>query len=93
MKKRYICKNCCYYIKENGDTEGYCCVEPLYTFVKETHTACKLYTSDMDDEDVDVEEEFIEEEEDDLIYMTKMSLLLHLFFSRLILYIFRSKGT
>ena len=66
MKKRYICKNCCYYIKENGDTEVYCCVEPLYTFVKETHTACKLYTSDMDDEDVDVEEEeFIEE--DDLI--------------------------
>ena len=65
MKKRYICKNCCYYIKENGDTEGYCCVEPLYTFVKETHTACKLYASDMDDEDVDVEEEFIEE--DDLI--------------------------
>lgn len=67
MKKRYICKNCCYYIKENGDTEGYCCVEPLYTFVKETHTACKLYTSDMDDEDVDVEEEEEFIEEDDLI--------------------------
>ena len=65
-KKIYLQKLLLLHKKKNGDTEGYCCVEPLYTFVKETHTACKLYTSDMDDEDVDVEEEeFIEE--DDLI--------------------------
>lgn len=70
MQEKHICKNCCYFIIENNDKNGYCCVEPLYTFVNGNHTACKLYTSDMDDDcdynDDDENEDIIDINEEDI---------------------------
>ena len=31
IDKGHICKNCCYYMNDDGDTMTYCCIEPLYT--------------------------------------------------------------
>ena len=50
MIKGNICKNCCYYIIDEGDTMAYCCIEPLYTEVKPNHPACESYTSDTEDD-------------------------------------------
>ena len=49
MIKGNICKNCCYYIIDEGDTMAYCCIEPLYTEVKPNEPACESYTSDVED--------------------------------------------
>ena len=50
IDKGHICKNCCYYINDDGDTMAYCCIEPLYTEVKPNHPACESYTSDTEDD-------------------------------------------
>ena len=50
IDKGHICKNCCYYINDDGATMAYCCIEPLYTEVKPNHPACELYTSDTEDD-------------------------------------------
>ena len=50
MIKGNICKNCCYYIIDEGDTMAYCCIEPLYTEVKPNQPACESYTSDTEDD-------------------------------------------
>ena len=39
MIKGNICKNCGYYIIDEGDTMAYCCIEPLYTEVKQNQQA------------------------------------------------------
>lgn len=49
----HVCKNCCYYINEEGSTMAYCCLEPLFTEVKPNHPACECYTSDTDDDNFD----------------------------------------
>lgn len=49
MIKGNMCKDCCYYIIDEGDTMAYCCIEPLYTEVKPNQPACESYTSDVED--------------------------------------------
>ena len=49
IDKGHICKNCCYYINDDGATMAYCCIEPLYTEVKPNQQACESYTSDVED--------------------------------------------
>ena len=50
IDKGHICKNCCYYMNDDGDTMAYCCIEPLYTEVKPNHPACESYASDTEDD-------------------------------------------
>ena len=49
IDKGHICKNCCYYINDDGATMAYCCIEPLYTEVKPNQQACESYTSDVEE--------------------------------------------
>ena len=50
IDKGHICKNCCYYMNEDGDAMAYCCIEPLYTEAKPNNPACESYTSDTEDD-------------------------------------------